>query len=53
VVTKAGSNLLHYTNKTTNFSVVREMLETFLSNRDVDQLLFQGLSEVPMKLFPF
>jgi hypothetical protein len=53
VVTKAGSNLLHYTNKTTSLSVVREMLEKFLSNEDVDTLLFQGLSEVPMKLFPF
>jgi hypothetical protein len=48
-----GSNLLHFTNKTKNLSVVREMLEKLLSKGDVDTLLFQGLSEVPMKPFPF
>jgi hypothetical protein len=47
-----GSNLL-YTNKTTEFSIVREMLDKFLSKGDVGTLLFQGLSEVPMKPFPF
>jgi hypothetical protein len=53
LVAANGSNLLHYTNKTTNLSTVREILEKFLSKGDVGTLLFQGLSEVPMRLFPF
>jgi hypothetical protein len=46
------SNLLHCTNKTLTLSVVQELLDKFLSKGDVDTLLFQGLSEVPIKLVP-
>jgi hypothetical protein len=53
LVAEDGSNLLHYTNRSTNLSVIRETLEKFLSKGDVDTLLFQGLSEVPMKLSIF
>jgi hypothetical protein len=52
LLARDGSNLLH-TNKTTDLSIVREMLDKFLSKGDVGTLLFQGLSEVPVKLFPF
>jgi hypothetical protein len=53
VVAEDGSNLLHYPIETTDLSLVREMLDKFLSKGDVDTLLFQGLSEVPVKIFPF